>query len=77
MACRVSWFVFYSAATEEVIWQFVASSEAGRVAERFLMMIFLRYEGLPPNTALEPTPVTPVCPLRGSRRRRRGSAFGR
>ena len=30
-----------------------------------------------PNTALEPTPVTPVSPLRGSRRRRRGSAFGR
>ena len=48
-----------------------------RILQPRICMRFARYQKMPPNTALEPTPVTLVCPLRGSRHRRRGSAFGR
>ena len=48
---------------------------------KIFVVRFLSYRMLPPNTALEPTPVTPGSfrfgfPVGGSHRRR-GSAFGR
>jgi hypothetical protein len=44
-------------------------------ARRFV--IEFKSQAITPNTSLEPTPVTPVRPLRGSRSKRRGSVLGR
>ncbi|MDE2104206.1 MAG: hypothetical protein KGL39_43620 [Patescibacteria group bacterium] len=57
---------------------FMAAFRAAIIADFVVVHnLFLVVVNSPPNTALEPTPITLVCPLRGSHHRRRGSAFGR